>query len=141
MGIVAALAMIVCGILAASAVIVKHKPEAKALIDKLVPVQGWIGLVVCLWGVWTIIHAIINLGWFSLVPIWWLTYLATGILEFALGFILGYGMIAKHILARNEEAKKKADQLLAKLVPIQIPLGFAGIAMGIWCLIAFLMWM
>lgn len=47
MGLVYGIALILCGVLAASSVIVKKRPEAKELIAKLAQWQGWIGLVVC----------------------------------------------------------------------------------------------
>ena len=51
MGIVAAIVLFVCGALAASSLVIAKKPNAKELLDKLVPFQGWIGFVVCLWSV------------------------------------------------------------------------------------------
>jgi len=43
------------GILAASALIIARKPNAKELIDKLTPYQGWIGVVMFGWGIWEIL--------------------------------------------------------------------------------------
>lgn len=57
-------------------------------------------------------------------------------MEAVLGFILGYGMISKYLLGRNEEAKKKGEELLAKLAPIQGKLGLAGVAVGAWVIVA-----
>jgi len=135
MGIITGVALVVLGILGAASVIAK-KPGMDEVVKKLSQYQGWIGFVGCLWGVWTIISAILNLGWLGTLPIWWITYLATGVVEAGLGFILGYGLIQQYALAKaSAEVKAKAQQGYQKLVSVQIPLGYAGIALGIWCII------
>ena len=57
-------------------------------------------------------------------------------MQAVLGFILGYGLIAKYVFSKSEEAKIKGEQLLAKLAPIQGKLGIAGIAVGVWTILA-----
>ncbi len=136
MGIAAAAILFICGALAASSLVISKKPNAKELLDKIVPFQGWIGFAVCLWGLWIIIHALLNVGVISLVPIWWLTYLLTGVISAGLGFLLGYGLLSKFILSKNPAAAAKGEALLAKLTKIQIPLGVAGMGWGVWSLIS-----
>src|SRR5262245_5852860 len=85
LGLVTGAALIALGVLAAASSIVAKRPDAQAYIDKLLPYQGWLGFIACLWGIWIIISAVLNLNWFSYVPIWWLTYAATGVLIAALG--------------------------------------------------------
>ena len=136
MGLVTALALIVCGVLAAAGWIAKRQPNSQQMIEKLTPYQGWIGLVVCIWGAWTIIQSILYLGLLTSFPILWLTLLATGILEFGLGFLLGFALIARYALSGSPDAVLKGEKLRGKLVGIQIPLGLVGIGVGLWCLIA-----
>ncbi|WBU88916.1 hypothetical protein [Cellulophaga omnivescoria] len=124
--------LILLGILAAPSLLLSKKPNAQELLDKITPYQGWIGLAFCIWGVWGIISCILRLGILTTSPIYWITWLAVNVLLAALGFILGYGMINKHLLAKNEEAKAKGEVLLAKLRPLQGKLGMAAIALGIW---------
>jgi len=45
-------------------------------------------------------------------------------------------MINKLLLSKNEEAKKKGEALLAKLAPIQGKLGLIGVIVGIWVVVA-----
>ena len=61
--------------------------------------------------------------------------LATIATMLALGFILGFALISKLGLSKNPEAAAKGEQLLAKLRAIQIPLGLAGIGLGLLQLI------
>ena len=128
--------LIILGILASPSLLLSKKPNAKELLDKITPYQGWIGLGFCFWGVWGVIQAILNIGWIGDWPIWWITWLASSAVEAVLGFILGYGMISRHLLSKNEQAKEKGEQLLAKLAPIQGKLGLAGIIVGVWVIIA-----
>jgi len=130
------IALIILGILAAPSLLLSKKPDAKELLDKITPYQGWIGLCFCIFGVLGVIQALLKLGWLGIVPIWWITWLSGSVMEAVLGFILGYGMISKYLLGSNEEAKKKGEELLAKLAPIQGKLGLAGVAVGAWVIVA-----
>ncbi|MBV9522288.1 MAG: hypothetical protein JO010_05820, partial [Alphaproteobacteria bacterium] len=107
MGLFAGLVLLVLGILAAASSIVAKRPDAQASIDKLVPYQGWIGFIACLWGIWIIISAVLNLSLLGFAPIWWITLAATGVLEFALGLLLGYGLLTQYLLSKNAEAMKR----------------------------------
>ncbi len=131
--------LILLGLLAAPSLLLSKKPNAKEWLDKITPYQGWIGLIFCFWGIWSIISAILSINLLSISPIWWLTWLLTGIVEAALGFLLGYGMISKHLLSKNEAAKEKGEQLLAKLSPLQGRLGLIAIILGIWAIVAHIM--
>ncbi len=128
--------LVVLGILAAPSLLLAKKPNAQELLDKITPYQGWIGLVFCFWGVWGIIQAILGLGLLATYPIWWITWMGTSVVEAALGFLLGYGMISQLVLSKNEAAKEKGAQLLAKLSPLQGKLGLVAIILGIWTIIA-----
>src|SRR5215468_2213849 len=59
------------GILAASALIIARKPNAKELIDKLTPYQGWIGVVMFGWGIWEILGCLRFMSLLSVRPGLW----------------------------------------------------------------------
>ena len=130
-----AIILLLLGVLAASSVIVKNKPDAKDLIDKLVPIQGWLGFVACFWGTWGIIQSVLNIGWLTSAPIWWVTFLAIAVVTASLGLLLGFSLISKFVLSKNEEAMAKGEALRMKLTGYQIPLGFAAIGLGIWAIV------
>ena len=93
-GLITGLVLLALGALAAASSIVARRPDAKAYIELMVPYQGWFGFITCLWGAWTIINAIINLNWLGYVPVWWLTYLATGVASmFAIQMFVNVGMV------------------------------------------------
>jgi len=58
---------IVGGTIAASSIIVAKKPNAQELIDKLTPYQGWIGVVLTIWGVLGLISSISHFSIIGLV--------------------------------------------------------------------------
>ena len=128
--------LILLSIIAVPSLILAKKPNAKELLEKIEPYQGWIGIVFCFWGIWGIITAILNLGWLSVAPIWWITFLAGNLIAAVLGFMLGFGLINKMFLSKNETAKAKAEELRSKLAPKQGKLGIFGIIVGIWMIVA-----
>ena len=135
-GLITGLILLALGALAAASSIVARRPDAQAYIDKMVPYQGWFGFITCLWGAWIIINAIINLNWFSYVPVWWLTYLATGIINASLGLLLGYALLTKFIFSHNDSAAQRGEQICVAIVPYQTMLGYAAIVLGLWTIVA-----
>jgi hypothetical protein len=124
----------VLGILAASNLIIARRPDARELIGRLAPYQGWIGAVSALWGIWGIISCILNIGWMTLSPIFWFSWLVDSVLLTALGILLGVGVLKTFITA--PAANEKMDQTIAKLAPFQGTLGLAAIGLGVWMVIA-----
>lgn len=120
------------GIIATSSVIIAKKPNAKELIDKITPYQGWIGVILAVLGAIGIIQLVLNLSAFSVA---WLIGLATTVVQFVVGFILGYGLISKYVLEKNETAKEKGQELRLKLVKYQVPAGFTLIVLAVLSII------
>ncbi|MGB1294479.1 MAG: hypothetical protein ACPG6V_03290 [Flavobacteriales bacterium] len=127
-----ALIAIVGGLIAASGFIVSKKPNAKELLDKLTPFQGWIGVVLTFWGLWGAIQLVLNIGNIGIV---WIIAFAVYVVEFIVGFLLGYGLISKYLLEKNEQAKEKGQALRLKLTKYQIPSGMALIILGVLSII------
>lgn len=132
--IIYGITLIVLGLLASPSLLLSKKPNAKELLDKLVPYQGWAGVVFAFWGIWGIIDCILHLSMLS-EGVWsiviWIFCLLLSVTEACLGFILGYGLIAKYVLSKNPTAAEKGEQLLAKLTPLQGKLGLLGVILGI----------
>ena len=128
--------LILLSLIAVPSLILSKKPNAKELLEKVEPYQGWIGLVFCFWGVWGIVTAILNIGWLTSFPIWWITLLAGNIVSATLGFMLGFGLINKFFLSKNEAAKAKTEELRAKIAPKQGKLGILGLVVGTWMIVA-----
>lgn len=124
----AAIIAIIGGLIAASSLIVSKRPNAKELLDKLTPFQGWIGVILAFWGTWGIIQSILNIG---SMGVFWIIGLAVCVVEFIVGFLLGYGLISKYLLEKNETAKEKGQELRLKLTKYQVPCGVILIILGV----------
>jgi hypothetical protein len=134
MGLVSGVWLAVLGILGASNLIIAKKPDAKELIAKLAPYQGWIGAVSALWGFWGIISAVLNIGWLSAAPIFWITFLASAVVQAGLGLLLGVGTLKTFI--KQPQAIEKMDLMVTKLAPYQGTLGLVSIGVGVWMVVA-----
>ena len=119
------------GILAASALIIARKPNAKELINKLTPYQGWIGVVMFGWGVWEIINSVRFLEVLKVAPLIWTFVLASGIADLVVGFLLGFGLIMKYTLGNSPTAQLRADNVRVKLATYQGTFGLVAIALGV----------
>jgi hypothetical protein len=127
---IAGLITIVGGILAASALIIARKPNAKDLIDKITPYQGWIGIVMFFWGIWGTLDCVRGIGALSSAPLFWLFWMASSAADLVVGFLLGFGLITKYALGRNLAAQARGQQIRAKLAAYQGVFGLLAIATG-----------
>lgn len=125
-------ALVVGGILAASSLIIARKPNAKELIDKLTPYQGWIGIGLFFGGLYDSFRLITSLGSLFKGPILLAVFYIVAVpTELLIGFMLGFGLITKYALSKNETAMEKGQAIRAKLAPIQGILGILGIVVGL----------
>jgi len=54
------------------------------------------------------------------------------VVNLGVGFLLGFGLLSKWALSKNDAALAKGQALRHRLVQVQIPLGVAAIAVGAW---------
>jgi hypothetical protein len=125
--------LFVASALAASGFILSKKPDASEIFDKINPFKGIIGIVLLIFGIIGLIDGLKYWGdiiqWMGF---WGIVLIASVILEIVIGFLLGYGLVAKFM---SGGAKEKMDQMNAKLVAIQNPLGLIGLVVAILMLI------
>lgn len=129
--------LIAAGALAAAPLIVSKQPNAQEAISKLVPYQGIIGIILLLWGLFALIRLLPVLG-AALQSLTGIGLLLACLVAIALGILLGYGLISKYALSKNADAARSGEMVRAKLTGIQVPLGIAGIATGIWAFLIYL---
>lgn len=118
------------GILAASALIIARKPNAKALIDKLTPYQGWIGVVMFFWGIWETLGVFRAMSLISVRPVLWILALAIAVADLVVGFLLGFGLITKWTLSSSPAALARGQQIRGKLAGYQGAFGILAIVTG-----------
>jgi len=119
------------GLLAMSSLFVGKSPTAAHQLEKLAKYQGWIGLTMFGWGVWELIDSVLSLSWMTEHFLWWLFMLLSGIADFSVGLILGFGLISTYAFRGNETAIQKGQQLRSTLVKFQVPLGGLAILTSI----------
>ncbi len=124
--------LIVVGVLAAYPGIVRARPDAKEILDKLVPYQGWFGIAALIWGALNLLRILLHFGVMTIMPaIWLILILASNIVAVLLGLLLGYGLIAQYVLNNSPAARRRGEELRSRLLARQVTLGWAGIALGI----------
>ena len=133
MGIVTFAALLVLGVVCASNLIIARKPDAKELIGKVAPYQGWIGAISALWGAWWLINWILNVGVMMTWPILGITWLANSLLLLGLGLLCGIGVLKTFV--KTPAATEKLDLTVSKLAPYQGILGLVGIGVAIWTIL------
>jgi len=138
MGLISGLWLAVLGVLGAASLIIAKKPDARELIGKLAPYQGWIGAVSALWGAWGIISAVLSISWLGHWPIYWVTFLADSVLQLSLGLLLGVGVLKSFI--KDPTANRGLDQTITKIAPFQGSLGLIAIGLGVWMVVAGFIW-
>ena len=130
----------VLGALAVPNLILAKRPDAKQLLDKIAPYQGWIGLISALWGLISIPHLIGALTWLrsgrGLIAFIFLAVFV--VTQTLLGFVLGIGVI-KHFI-KDASAQAKMDEVLAKILPYQATLGLLAMADGILIVVLSIIW-
>ncbi len=127
--------MIIIGMIAAMSLITSVLNNSKKVLHVINPFQGYFGIFALCWGIWGIISALFDLNWVLQSPIWWITLFVIYIFEIVIGFILGFCLFSKYILKRSDVAQNKAEELVIKLIPYKVTLGFAGIGVGVWSII------
>ncbi len=124
--------LMILGVLAVPNLILAKRPDAKKVLDKITPFQGWIGIVAFVWGVWLVISWL--LGSFGLLGagvkgiIWFVIIVATILCYLGLGALLGVGVAKTFVKDANAQAKM--DQLVAKVAPQQGSLGILALIVG-----------
>lgn len=128
------LGLIVASILAVSGFIISKKPEAKAMIDKIVPFQGFIGVGLLALGVIFLIGWIGKMDRISKVGDDWTFfpfafYLGTAS-ALLLGFLFGMPLIAKWIPGETP-AEQKALEMQKKIAGLSTIIGIVGLVFGV----------
>jgi hypothetical protein len=129
----------ILGMLGASNLIIARRPDAASVIARFAPYQGWIGALSALGGLLNTVFAVLGIATLAVAPIWWITWISTSVVQLCLGLLLGVGVIKTFI--KDPTANAKMDETIKKLSPFQGTLGLAAIGLGIWEVIASIMFM
>jgi hypothetical protein len=126
--------LMLLGVLGAANLIIVRRPDARGLIDRLAPYQGWIGALSVLWGVVEVLGALLEAAVVAMRPLAWLVWLADGLLLVSLGLLLGAGVIKSFV--SSPPTQQRIDRAILRLAPYQGGLGLAAIVVGLWGVLA-----
>lgn len=129
LAIVFELLLILGGVVATSGLIVAQKPDAKALLDKLVPFQALIGLLLIGLGVlfFVVSGPITMFKAISHEALLGVANLGGVLIAIALGFVFALPQIIR--AAPNSE--QRANELAQRILPFQLLLGLLAAACGV----------
>lgn len=119
------------GLLAMSSLFVGRSAQAAEKLASLAKYQGWIGLTMFGWGVWELIQCVLNLGMLGSHPVSFVFWALSGVADFTVGLLLGFGLISTYAFRGNAMAIEKGNALRSKLVAFQVPLGGLAIVMSV----------
>ena len=121
------------GVLALSGLIIAQKPQAKDLIDKLVPFQGIIGVILLVWGIVNAARMLPHMNDMTASGFprsILLAAVGTLVAELGLGFLFGMPLVAKWIPG-DSPAEQKAMEMQKKVLPFQSLLGVVAIVAAV----------
>ena len=136
MNIIDGIWLFVLGCLAVPQMVMSKSPDAKKALDKIVPFQGWIGVISLIWGLYNVIWLIRYLSALGAGVkgiLFFLVFAVFVICQIVLGFILGIGVVKSFVKDANAQAK--LDETLTKVLPYQSKLGLLAIVDGILLII------
>ena len=136
MRVIYCLLLIVCGVLAASGMVLRKRSDAGGVLGQLIPFQGVLGAVLAIWSLVLAIRLLDMLIPLAVVSV--LVAFAATVVGVALGFVLAYGLLDTYVLNKNATATEGGASMKAKCVALQSPLGLAGIVFGLVYLILIL---
>ena len=91
------------------------------------------------WGIWETISVVTGMSLLSTAPLTWIFWLCVALADLFVGFLLGFGLITKYALSKNEQALEKGQRIRGKLAPFQGILGIFAMVMGalylVWLLV------
>ena len=102
-------------------------PGRKALVEKAAPAAGIVGIIGFLWGAWMTIRALIGIEMIGVAFLVWLLMVVGALTLMALGFLLGYGLVAQQLKGKNEALAERGAKIQQKIAGYQFLLGLVAL--------------
>jgi len=130
--IIGPIILILGGLLACAGLIVSKDPKAKDALAKLQAYQGWIGVLLLIFGVINFLRIGIHIfALISVLPFFALVVLAYIFSSILLGIMFGMPMVAK----LSASGAAKGEVLGKKLAPYHTIIGIVGLVSGLIALL------
>ena len=146
--IITAFVLILGWVLASYGLVIKKAPDLKKEYDKIIPYQGFVGIILLIMWLVDLVN-IFNILWtFKSSVLIWLLWLATLFTKLVLGFVLSFWLFTKYFLTSDSKKKKgkkskkadadrrdKTNTIYNTLTNIQIPFGILAIILWVVAII------
>jgi hypothetical protein len=134
----------VASILAVPNLFVSKKNDLANFFKKVIPYQGWLGLIVCIIGAVGLVQYALQIttkmeGVLLVLILLWLTGMLCSAMLTFLGFLLSYNVIYTYFLAKKEKAEDNLKKMRTNIMPMQGKIGLLGILIGVWSIMAAVM--
>lgn len=131
MELVFSILLFILGALAVYPAMIQTWPATKQWLDKAVPYQAVLGIVMAIWGLIYGLRLLARAGEMHSALVIWLVALVACVVAFLLGLLLGYSVIERYILRNNAQFQQQGEIYRAKLLARQASLGWGAIVLGV----------
>jgi hypothetical protein len=134
MGMLGSVVLFLLSALACEAQLGKNRPSLAFWLRALSPLSGLLGLGATVNGLFCVIKMLAYLGFIRYAPVVYLGSLGAGVVSVLLGVRFGYGTAIIWLGRRlSPQNRARADRLYALLCAEEQSLGYAGLALGLFC--------
>jgi|SRR5690348_12991481 hypothetical protein len=131
MELVFSILLFILGALAVYPAMIQTWPATKQWLDKAVPYQAGLGIVMAVWGLVYGLHLLVTAGAMHLALVIWVVALVSCVVALLLGLLLGYSVIERYALRNNARFQQQGEIYRAKLLARQASLGWGAIVLGV----------
>ena len=123
--------LFILGALAVYPAMIQTWPATKQWLDKAVPYQAGLGIVMAVWGLVYGLRLLVTAGEMHGALVIWVVGLVACVVAFLLGLLLGYSVIERLALRNNAQFQQQGEIYRAKLLARQASLGWGAIVLGV----------
>lgn len=124
--------LILMGLLGIAAQLKSRSPQTAGPLAQLESIEGWVGLVGLVLGLWGLINLILNLGALLAVPVSFVLALVTALAMTGLGLLLSFSVLKQFM---SGSAARNVSLLAARVAPFKVILGVICLAVAVWTLL------
>jgi hypothetical protein len=127
----------VVSILALPNLFLSKKNELTGFFKKLLLIQGWIGLITCIVGAIALVQCAMKIA--TMVAVLWLNGMLCNAALTVIGFLLSYNFIYTYFLSKGKKTEDNLNKMRTRIMPLQGKISILGVLIGIWSIMAAVM--
>ncbi len=136
MGMLGSLVLCILGALACEGRLGRYHPSLRFWLQALTPLSGVLGVGAALNGMFCVLKMLAYLGFIRLAPMVYLGSLGAGCASLLLGLRFGHGTAMIWVGEQLTPVQRaRAEHLHSRLCAHEENLGYAGLCLGLFCLL------